>query len=56
MFLRDLPTDIIDLIYYKLHQSILRDLHQELLDPDHDYAPSSCDSAESYSCTESDSD
>ena len=46
MFLQDLPNDIIELIYLKLHRMYMSDLLEEMLDPDQNYIPS--DSDDSY--------
>ena len=45
--INNLPTDIIELIYLKLHRMYMSDLLDEMLDPDQNYIPSD-DSDDSY--------
>lgn len=45
--INNLPNDIIELIYLKLHRMYMSDLLEEMLDPDQNYIPSDTDSYDS---------
>ena len=46
--INNLPNDIIELIYLKLHRMYMSDLLEEMLDPDPTYRPSDSDDSDSY--------